>query len=64
MFAQSKNKKYRLEYSVKFRHRNSKEILETKAYIYADSNPKTAIPKLFPGLIVASYELTGERIEI
>ena len=63
MWLRFRKKKYLLEYFVKFQYRGSQEVLETKAYVYASSNPKTSLPKLFPGAIVLSYEPTGDRID-
>ena len=64
MFIPFKQRRYLLEYLVEFQYPGSQEVLETKAYIYADSNPQTSIPKLFPGVVVLGYEPTGERIDI
>ena len=64
MLPQFRKKKYLLEYLVKFKYRNSKEVLETKAYIYTTSRPKNSLEKLFPGVIILGYEATGERIDI
>lgn len=64
MLFRFRKQKYLIEYLVKFKYQESDEILETKAYIYSNSNPKTSIPKLFPGIVVLNYELTGETIGI
>ena len=64
MLLRFRQKKHLLEYLVKFQYRGSQEVLETKAYIYVSSNPKTSLPKLFPGVIVLSYEPTGEGIDM
>jgi|GEM_PF-5904512 len=63
MFIPSQKQKCLLEYLVKFKYKDSTEIIETKSYIYSTNKPQSSIPKLFPGVVVLSYELTGERID-